>query len=157
MLTFAIGVVATVIWLKYNSVSDSYNEVIFSETYDEVNLAEIPFLQYCDLKNNPQKYNGKIVRVNAKLSWFMHGYFFADTNCSAEDDSAKAAISYYEPHSEVLHKELEKYRQPKQMWEPLRVTVVGSFKYERTRGYSDGIEDRTPLHFQIYKIESAAK
>lgn len=147
LLIFAFGVVVTAIWLNHNSPAESY---------EQLNLAELPNVEYCDLKNNPERYSGKIVRLNAQLNWFMHGYFLADANCSGEGDSARAAVCFYE-NREEFYKSLERYREPHKLWEPLKIIAVGKFTFEKPRGSSDGIEDRTSLHFEIYKIESVAR
>ena len=87
LLTFALGIAATVIWVKFH----------FREyTVEEVVSADVPKTDYCDLVNNPFKYDGEIVRVNAKLYWFMHGFYLADENCTGEGDSAKTAIIFNE-------------------------------------------------------------
>jgi hypothetical protein len=148
LLTFAFGVAATVTSVYYNPPVESYEEAVFDD---------LPVVAYCDLKNNPRKYNGKILRVNARLNWFMHGYFLADANCSGEGDDARAAITFYKPKNEEFYKYLEQFREGGKLWEPLKIIAAGRFKYEKPQGLSDGIEDRTSLHFEIYKIESAAR
>lgn len=148
ILAFAFGVTATIFWFKYNPVIESY---------DEVNFTRIPSVEYCDLRNDPRKYDGKIVRINAKLNQFMHGYFLADGNCSSDGDEARAAISFYEPNAEEIQNLINQFREPKKLWEPVNIIAAGRFKYERPRFHSDGIEDRTSLHFEIYKIESAKR
>ena len=146
LLTFAFGITATVVWVYYNPPIESYEQVIFDD---------LPVVEYCDLKNNPRKYNGKIVRVNTRLNWFMHGFFLADANCSGEGDDARTSISFYDPKRAELYKYLEQFREAGKGWEPVKIVAVGRFRYETPRGFSDGIEDRTSLHFEIYKIESA--
>jgi hypothetical protein len=34
-------------------------------------LADLPILAFCELANNPEKYNGKTVRVNASLNFAL--------------------------------------------------------------------------------------
>ena len=148
ILTFTFGVTATIIWLRY---------IPFVELYDKVNLAEIPFVEYCDLRNNPRKYNGKIIRINARLNWFMHGYFLADENCSGEGDSARTAIDVYEPKRDLLWETLKQFKESGKMWKPVKIIAVGRFSYKNWIGGSDHIQDRTPLQFEIYEIESASR
>lgn len=145
LLTFAIGITSTIVWLRYNP---------FIESYENVNFSEIPSVAYCDLKNDPRKYDGKIIRLkNVKLYWFMHGYFLAHEDCLSEGDRAKAAISRYEPKRESLWNTMEQFHQKDKMWEPVEIIVVGRFTYKNRFGGSDGIEDRTPLQFEIYDFE----
>jgi hypothetical protein len=148
VLAFAFSVTVTIFWFKYNPPIESY---------EEVNFTRIPTVEYCDLRNDPRRYDGKIVRLNTKLNWFMHGYFLSDNNCSGVGDEARTSISFYQPNAEEIGNLINQFREPQKRWETVDMIAVGRFKYESPRNYSDGIEDRTSLHFEIYKIESAKR
>lgn len=147
-LAFILGVIITAIWVKL------YPRIY---QFEEAVSADVSKTNYCDLVKNPYKYDGKIVRIDANLHWFMHGYFLADIRCSDEGDSARMAISFNEQKSNELYKQLEKYHQPGEMWKPLEIIAVGVFRYEMSSGSSDHIVDRTSLQFEIYKIEYTAR
>src|SRR5215211_6120979 len=36
---------------------------------DTAEAARLPLISYCELKNNPDCYDGKLVRVGARMSW----------------------------------------------------------------------------------------
>lgn len=146
ILTFAVGITSTIIWLKYNP---------FIESYENINFSEIPSVAYCDLKNNPRKYDGKIIRIKyVKLYFFTHGYFLADENCLGEEDLGRTAINVYEPNQDLLWNTMKQFHQKDKMWEPVEIVVVGRFTYKNRLGGSDGIEDRTHLQFEIYEFEN---
>ena len=101
---------------------------------------------------NPYKYDGEIVRVNANLNWFMHGFYLTDANCSGEDDSTKTAINF----NERKRKYVEKFKYTGETPKPIEIVAVGVF-YKMRIGGSDGIEDRTRLRFEIYNIEYSSR
>lgn len=149
ILTFGVGLASVILWLHYKSLTMTYEEAI---------SAGVPSVEYCDLINNPFKYDGQVVRVNANLYWFMHGYYLADANCRGEGDSASTAVLFYEKNREDLFNYLKTFDEPGKRREPIKIVAVGRFKYDLlSTGSSDSIEDRTSLHFELYRIESATK
>lgn len=152
-LTSLFGITFTFLWFKYNPPMLSYEE----------SLAKgIPSVEYCDLRNNPYKFNGKVVRLTTDLQWFMHGYFIYDASCNDRfegdglDESRTAILPYKENWAEI-YEYLRKFHEAGKSWEPLQITAVGRFQYKHAKGFSDGIEDRTSFRFEIYKIESASR
>ena len=145
LFTFATGIISTLLWFRYNPVIESFDSVDFST---------IPNIVYCDLVNNPRKYDGKIIRLKyEKIYWFMHGYYLADEKCSGEGDSARTAITFYEPNRDLLGKTLNQNLPKNNYMKTVEVVMAGRFTYKNILGDSDGIEDRTHLQFEIYKIE----
>lgn len=143
LITFTVGITSTIFWIRYNPRIESYDEVEFSE---------IPAVNYCDLVNDPQKYDGKIIHIKSvKLYWFMHGYFLANENCSGERDSARTAIDFYEQRQDIIWKKLEEIKGSKN-YELAEIIAVGRFRYKTQIGNSDHIRDRTNLQFEIYDI-----
>jgi hypothetical protein len=143
-VTFILGIFLVAIWIRLQPRVYRFEEVV---------AADVSKTDYCDLVNNPDKYDGKIVRINADLHWFEHGFFLADANCSGNGESLQTAILVYEPKRDELYKQLDKYMRG----EPTEIAAVGVFRYERSPGYSDHITDRTPLHFEIYNLEYLAE
>lgn len=140
LLTFAVGILATAIWVKFHFRTYSYEEVI---------SAHVPKTNYCDIVNNPFKYDGEIVRVNTKLYWFMHGFYLADENCRGEGDSTNTAITFNESFRANEPDYFNKFIR----FKSVEIIAVGVFKYKFLTGGSDSIEDRTKLHFEIYSVE----
>lgn len=152
-LTFLLSVTLTVLWFKSNQPLVSYEESL---------TKNVPSVEYCDLRNDPYRYDGKVVRLTADLYRFMHGYYLSDANCNDkfEDsgtDESKTAVLFYETYRMESFEYLEKFNESGKLWQPLKITVVGRFQYKRASGFSDGIEDRTSFHFEIYKVDSASR
>jgi hypothetical protein len=153
IFTFFVGVTLTVFWVRNNPPIVSYEEAISKG---------VPDVEYCQLRNNPYEYNGKVVRVSANLHWFMHGYYLHEINCSDtkggnRTDEARTAITVYDKNRTEVFEYLQNYHEPGKLWQPLKIIAVGRFRYKIPDGYSDGIDDRTSFHFEIYKIESAKR
>lgn len=144
LFTFVIGIISTFLWFRLNPVIESF---------EDVDLSTIPNVAYCDLVNDPRKYDGKIIRLKyEKIHWFMHGYYLANENCAGEGDSERTAISFYEPNRDLLWKTLDQNLQ-RTNHKAIEVVMAGRFTYKNILGGSDAIEDRTHLQFEIYKIE----
>lgn len=145
ILTFILSTISTIFLLQYYP----------PDSFEDVDLSKIPSVEYCDVKNNPRKYDGKIIRIEkANLYFFTHGYFLADKNCSGEGDSARTAIDFYEAKREILNEELKKTRSRAKSSEPSEINVVGKFTYKILLGGSGHIRDRTPFQFEIFDVES---
>ncbi|MDQ6788490.1 MAG: hypothetical protein M3033_16930 [Acidobacteriota bacterium] len=147
-ITFALGVAATLIWVKNNS------SILPPERSS--GSSELPILAYCELVNNPEKYNGKIIRINADLLWNMHGYFLADNNCSARDESALTGIRFDEKSRDELFQKINEIKGSDKLdfRTSINMIAVGKFnKVGRCEICSDLMIDRTLLHFEIIEIE----
>ena len=46
------------------------------ERFDQVDLVNLPELDYCVLRTTPDHYDGKVVKIRGELGWFLHGSFF---------------------------------------------------------------------------------
>lgn len=144
ILTVAFGTVATFLLLRY------FPSV---ESYEKINFEQIPSIEYCDLRNEPRRFDGKIVRINANLNFFTHGFYFYDQRCSDNTDVSRTAVSIYQDNYKELENLRIKHKESGKSWQPLNITVIGRFTYKNFTGSSDHIEDRTHLQFEIYKIE----
>jgi len=149
ILTFVVGITATFSWLRYFPVIESF---------EKINFTKIPTVELCDLRDNPRKYDGKIIRLKSKLNWFMHGYFLTDDKCLGVDDESRIATSFYEPKMNELNKQLLSFHDPSRIgWEPVEMVAVGRFTYKNFIGHNDGMDERTHLQFEIHTIEFATR
>jgi hypothetical protein len=48
---------------------------------DQAAAADLPLIPYCALENNPDCYDGKIVRVAARIFWVDNNMFFGTGGC----------------------------------------------------------------------------
>ena len=129
------------------------------ESFEEVNLAALPQLDYCELRNDPERYNGKIVRISAQIANFGHGYYFDDERCSEKIenllDDNRTAVELFQPLASDLHPALERMTGTGRSWEPKRVFAVGRFTRQYPTSHTDVMVDRTSFHFELYSIEPA--
>ena len=116
---------------------------------------EIPNPDFCELTANPEKYDGKIVRLSAKLLMGLEGAWFSDAKCGADN----AAVVSSE--NEDVWKTIERVREEKdktlkenerRLRNEVNLTVVGKFK---NVVYKEG-GLTAPFQFQILKVEKAS-
>jgi hypothetical protein len=93
VFTFMLGVAVALLYLestvsvtqKSEISSSLLNKEINDENVSMWNAGNLPILSYCELANNPEKYDGKIVRLSATLYQNMHGLKFLDAICYSEE------------------------------------------------------------------------
>lgn len=73
VFTFALGVAIVFVWLDGHKSPNQQSEAVSLLTQEADIPNEMPILAYCELANNPEKYNGEVVRVRTKLDQFIHG------------------------------------------------------------------------------------
>jgi len=156
-LTFVLGVVATLLWLEFRhpSAQKSVASPCASLPNDENSSADLPILSYCELANNPEKYTGKVVRVSARLSGFIHGRLFYDPNCHSVD--TQAAVTFNSQAREEIERSLSEARGSDNWFEPVDLIAFGRFKKVVPSKKSDTIYDTASLQFEIMRIEKASK
>ncbi|MGQ0540521.1 MAG: hypothetical protein ACT4O9_01565 [Blastocatellia bacterium] len=130
------------------------------EDFHKVDITALSETQYCEVKNNPDRYNGKIVRIRAPLGYFIHGAFFEDPQCRDKYyeqlvDDGRTALSFFEPKREELFETYQEIIKKKKAFNTIPIIAVGRFEWKYPKGISDGIEDRTSFHFEAYSIELA--
>lgn len=151
--TFIFGVTAALIYLKFFhpviQTSESVPEIVLPK--DENNPADLPVLTFCELTNNPEKYDGKTVRLSARLTMGLEGSWFSDATCGADN----AAIISLKNNDDWKIIDKARERKNKEPWDiQLNLTVVGKFK---NTVYEDTCCLTTPFQFEISKVEKASK
>ncbi|HEX8249531.1 MAG TPA: hypothetical protein VF599_15245 [Pyrinomonadaceae bacterium] len=153
ILTFGLlGITATLLHLKLNpsnnqTAEPATNPVLLN---NEDIPADLPILSFCELANNPEKYDGKIVRLNATLTFGLEGSWFSDSNCGSHDNGAivsSASEEVWNPLKQARERKGEKFSANQ-----LNVTAVGKFKNEV---YKDCCLI-APFQFEISKVEKAS-
>ncbi len=84
IFTFALGVAVVLIWLADYKSPNQQSEAISLPVQKADLPTEMPILAYCELASNPDKYNGKVVRLRAKLNGSKHGAFLPTKIVPAE-------------------------------------------------------------------------
>ncbi|HEX8776146.1 MAG TPA: hypothetical protein VF735_21430 [Pyrinomonadaceae bacterium] len=166
--TFALGFAAAMLWsqLPHPAVAErnpSSNPPCISSVALDPNVdisaaSNLPILDYCELATNPERYSGKIVRVRARLSGFIHGMVFSDENCLGVNN--QAAASYYPPMAEEIRQTLNRARgsDSSMNWlEPVNIIAIAKFKKVTPSNESDTIYDTASLQLEIMRVEKASK
>ena len=147
-----IGVAATLFWLQpQRTATKQEASVACAEPSNPV----LPILAYCELANNPEKYNGQTVRVSVRLSWFIHGLLLFDPNCSGAD--TRAAVFYNQSNREEIERALKQAHGPDNWFEAVDIIATGKFKKVTPSNRTDTIYDTASLQFEIIQIEKASK
>lgn len=156
IFTFALGVAIVFVWLNDHKLPNQQSEVSSSTIQKADTPKEMPILAYCELANNPEKYNGKVVRVRAKLNHFIHGPFFADDNCA---DSGKTTAVIFSPklENEIINKLKSKTKSEKFSFWDAEIIAVGKFSRVKPTQESDALVDNIDLRFEILEIEQGFK
>jgi hypothetical protein len=147
LATFALGVAATLVWLRH-SISQS-------EAVKPPQPAESPILAFCELVNNPDKYSGHTVRINAVLSGFIHGMFLYNPNCVTVD--TRTAVFFNSQNKQEIESTLQKTRGSVDWREPVDIIALGEFRKVTPSNQSDTIYDTAPLQFEIVRVENASR
>lgn len=110
---------------------------------------EPPALEYCELANHPEKYDGQTVRVSATLYFTMHGYKFMDRACLG--DEKETAVLINGEHEAKLAKEMgmDEYNP----WSFPKIIAIGKFKRVKPKRKSDSVEDNSNLIFEMEHVE----
>jgi len=151
LLATICGVVAFYVWKRWSPDL---------EPFDEARISTLQIVPYCEVKHDPTKYDGRLVKIDAQLHWFDHGYFFRDEACAESIDRKyldgdKVAVLLEKTRADLLWAQLETFQSPDIRFTPINIVAVGRFTFRTTLRNSDAISARTPFHFELFSIERA--
>ncbi len=157
LVTFALGVVTVFVWLDRSKTLTEESEAVSSIAQKTTAPSELPILAYCELANNPEKYDGKIVRVSAKLWFFIHGFKFLDKNCYAVEK--EAAVTFAAGREDEIFAKIAKDTESAEYnpWTFPEIVAVGKFSRVKPSRKSDSMVDNAYLQFEILEIEKASE
>lgn len=153
LLTFLTGTMGAFLYVKFNnsnnqkSVNSSNRKIL----NDDDENTKFPTLNLCELSSEPQKYDGKIIRLNATLEFSQEGKWFYDSSCK----SSKGGIKPYVKNQEA-REIIERAREQKSSDsrdDLLDITVVGKFKIEDSKDSFIIV----PYQFEILEVEEVSK
>ncbi len=148
-----LGVAVVLLWIYFgHSTVQIAENAPFSQSQNNDNAsADLPILAYCELANNPDEYDGKIVRLSARLLIGVEGSWISDSNCGRTDNAAITTSN----NEEVWHSINQARKQKgKKIWSnEVNLIVVGKFK---NAVYKDCCLI-TPFQFEIMRIEKASE
>ena len=170
--TFALGFAIATLRLQLRqpvvteiapvSIDMSIDTVALNPGADISASSKLAILNYCELVNHPERYSGKVVRVRATLTGFIHGMLFYDENCAGPDaeTDTRTAVTYDPLHAAEITETLNRARgsdHPLNWFEPVRVIAVGKFEKVTPTYESDTIYDTAALQFEVIHVEKATK
>ena len=151
-LTFVLSLTATFTYLKfiYPDVQKSESRPEISLPEIENNPADLPILAFCELTKNPEKYDGKIVRLSAKMFIGTENSWFSDFACGV--DNAAIISSKNKEVWKAIEKATEGKK--KEHWAfKLDLIVTGRFENVSFKE----CYTIAPFQFEILTVEKASK
>src|SRR5690348_2570944 len=93
IFTFILGIAATFIFMKffYSFPQKLEAQPETSIPKYENDSANLPILAFCEQANNPAKYDGKMVRLSARLHIGIENSWVSDSNCGANNAAVISA------------------------------------------------------------------
>jgi len=117
---------------------------------------EMPILAFCELANNSEIYDGKIVRVSAKLVKYEDGFAFRDLNCYGEKKAAVLDdVRFYEQTVHEIMDELGKGRYDYS--KEIEIIAVVKFSRIKPTGKTYRFIDNAHLLIEIMRVEKAVE
>ena len=152
LATFAFGIITTLFWSEFNysKVQETKASSSFSLSNKDWDSTEKPIISYCELASNSERYNGKIMRVRARLVAGKHGLLLLDSNCL--ENTEQAAVFYSSQNKDEIEKRLGRGFDV-----DFNIVAVGSLKKVVPSNRSDSKMDTAKLQVEIEKIEQAVK
>ena len=155
--TFAVGVALVALWLGYDDAGRTRRAqapchrraeaetppAAATGAASEAGESVQPVLAYCELVGNPERYDGKVVRVRATMSLSIHGLFFSDVACGGYDQPTAVRLQASPGAKLAAHT-------------PVELIVVGRFEKVTPSMETDSLLDMTPLQFEIMRVEKVA-
>ena len=148
--TFAFGVVAALLWLN-RSADDSSSE-------NKILFAGLPILNYCELRNNADKYDGKIIRLQTEVNTGNHGEFLYDARCPGDEKittyaDATAAVMYIDWLEQRKTTSIRNGRRTKPWTDPVGVIAVGKFRKNEPMKGESALDRSAVFHFTVISLE----
>ena len=154
LLTFSLGIWTAPVWLDSFKETNRKAEAVGIPAQELVSPTQQPILAYCELANNPEKYDGKVVRVSARLWFMIHGYSFLDKNCDGETKQTGVVLDSLAIEDKIAKGLGSAEYNP---WVFPEIIAVGKFTRVEPSRESDSLVDNTYLRFEIIDVEKAAK
>lgn len=151
-LTFSIGLTCASLWLP--GQTSTRQKATVAETTAS-SKSENMELSFCQVAAEPEKYEGKVIRLSAVYSFGLHGVTIGDASCSSEDLGTSVSIT--PAIWEEFERATEKAYGTKVVGPPLYIIAIGKFQRNNPSHASDGWEDRLPFRFELKRIEKAVR
>lgn len=120
--------------------------------------AAVPAVDYAQVLERPEDFDGRMVRLRGQLGNSMHGYFFVGERCPDVASEKRIAIGFLESKKNELWTRLNEMFRRNERVVCVTGEIVGTFWIKDRFGTSDAVADRTRLQFELVEfIQSKAK
>lgn len=117
---------------------------------DLVTTAERSVFDDCDLRRNPQAFDGKLVRLKSTYRFMIHGAYLSGGRCTELSYDVLNTVSVgFESERDFEY--LRSFH-----FKPVDLIAVGRFSFVQPNRESDTIHDNTPFHFSLICLEKAS-
>lgn len=154
IFTFALGGAVVFVWLNREKSANQQSQVPPTPVQKADVPKELQVFEYCELANNPEKYDGEVVRVKTKLQNSIHGLFFDDDNCSRK---TMAVVFNTEREIEITKKLESVIESEKSRFWSVAVIARGKFSLVKRTEKNDALVHTVELRFEILEIEKISK
>lgn len=157
LLTFVLGVATAFSWLYCSNLAKAKVETDLVALQESVASDETPIFAFCELVNNPDKYDGKVVRISAKLSLNHHSTLFLDKNCSEQGKAIAVIFNSVEQLSETIDRIVQQTKPEQKSYCIPEIITVGKFsRIKEVNETNSWIKD-FPFQFEIQKVEKVSR
>lgn len=170
LTTFAVGVALVTLWLAYHDSGHARRSKApcrrgapaptlpllpapaAPPAESPGGEGQSPILSYCELVDDHERYDGKVVRVRATVRMSIHGLFLTDAACGLDEDYA--AVAFDERRGQELVDTFFGADSPMRVGPGVvELIAVGRFRKVVPSGTSDSLLDTTPLRFEMMHVE----
>lgn len=148
---FALSVITVLLRQNFSDSNAQKTETATNITLldSKIDSTNLPIINYCELANNPEKYDGKIVRLSARLYIGLEGSWFADKSCGFDNSAIISSKNkeVWETMEKARNRKDEEFSSIE-----LDMVVVGKFK---NVVYKDCCLI-APFQFEILRVEEVS-
>jgi len=158
-LTFTLGASAALLWLEWKRPAveklpqPHYTWDAYEDDYFQ--MPEMPILSYCELARDPVRFDERLVRVSGRMVTTAHGLVLQGPNCDRADEHA--ALFFHPYFADDAARRIEQATGTESPYISADLVAVGVFRVVAPTYASDSVYDTSPLHFEIRRVERAAK
>lgn len=151
--SYAIGVITAFLWSPDASDGASFNNKNL--------FFKLPIRNFCEVRNNPDNYDGEIIRLRAGINTGNHGDYLYDERCPADEKikdyyDATAAVMYADWREREKVANTRNARKSKPFTAPVSVVAVGKFRKNEPVKNDSGLNGNAVFHFAVISLESVS-
>ena len=126
-ISFLGMIFSLVLWTNnYFSVYFQVPEIPIEDF--SISFSELPTLDYCELANSPEKYDGKTIRINSKLYGYIPNPAFLDENCKDLETVVLFNETAFDVILDKIQRDIVRSHKAEDLWFAMpKIIAVGKF------------------------------